>query len=477
MNNDASTFPNGSANTPPSLPASAHGIMQTYRKRSGTVLKMLAIFVLVLLLLIPLHMINSVLSERLERRNEAISNITSTWGTEQIIAGPVLVVPYKYQFKTWKDQTINGRVEKTEVTETSVAHASFLPSDLQITGKLDPSILHRGIYNTIVYRGALKINGAFTKPSFDEWKVKPEDVLWEDATLAFGITDLRGANGALTLKWDEQSIPLNPGVKFLGVSSGVHARIGATAFSADTAKFELPLLLNGSRSISFAPMGTQNEVKLTSTWPAPSFQGAFLPVERKVSATGFEALWQVSYYGRSYPQQWSSQDGKDPLQADSLRSSLFGVDLISVVDSYRYVERSIKYGILFIALIYTAFFLFEALTPIRIHPFQYTIVGVALCLFYLALLSLSEIIDFGFAYLTGATAATLMITFYSSSVLKNSWRALAIAAELGAIYGFLYVILQQQDYSLLFGTVGLFIVIAVVMYATRNIDWYARDGR
>jgi len=421
-------------------------------------------------------MIRSVLSERLGRRNEAIQNITSTWGAQQVISGPILIVPYRYPVKVMRDRVVNGRNETTEVEETGVGRAYFLPADLKITGKLDPSVLHRGIYETVVYRGSLMITGSFTKPSFEEFKVKPENVLWEDAIIALSITDLRGANGSMTMKWGQTSIALRPGSKLPDMPSGVYARLGPDALAGDMT-FELPLMLNGSRGISFAPLGAQNDIRLTSSWHDPSFQGAFLPVERKIGPDGFEANWQVSYYGRSYPQQWSTQEGPSPLNAITLQESLFGVDLLSVVDVYRFVERLIKYGILFIVLIFTAFFLFEAITSVRIHPLQYTMVGVALCLFYLALLSLSEILAFGHAYLAGAAASTLMITLYSASILRNLRRALVIFVELCTIYGFLYVIIRQQDYSLLLGTTGLFVALAIVMYATRNIDWYGRDEK
>lgn len=457
---------------PPPLPVS-----QSVR-RNGTVVKMVTIFVMIVLLMIPLLMISSVLSERMQRRNQAVSGITATWGSEQTITGPVLIVPYKYQCKILKDQIVNGRKEKVEVVEQMVARAHFLPASLKVSGKLDPSILHRGIYETVVYSGSLIMNGSFSKPAFDEWKVKDEDILWEDAVVSFIITDLRGAKGSLMLKWGDKTFPLMVGSKLREFPSGLHARIGNGFDLEDkTRTFELAVNLNGSRNISFAPVGGETEVKLSSTWPDPSFQGSFLPVERRIGSDGFEATWQMSYYGRNYPQQWSTQEEGMPFNTGTVQASLFGVSLISVVDSYRYVERSIKYGALFIVLAFTAFFLFEILSQLRIHPFQYTLVGVALSMFYLALLSLSEFINFGLAYLTGAASAIGLITFYSAYVLKSFRRASVMAVGLMAIYGFLYVILRQQDYSLLFGTAGLFIVLAVVMYVTRHIDWYARDER
>jgi inner membrane protein len=318
------------------------------------------------------------------------------------------------------------------------------------------------------------LSGSFTAPSLDEWKVKPEDILWDEAVVLVAISDLRGTKEALVMKWGDSPIPLKPGARFCDFTSVVAGRVGSSV--AGATNFSMKLGLNGSRGIRFAPLGQQNEVRLSSTWPDPSFSGAFLPADRQITHNGFTATWQVSYYGRAYPQQWSTQDNAAPqVDTSAIHSSLFGVDLISVVDTYRYVERSTKYGVLFIALVFTAFFLFEVLAALRVHPFQYTLVGAALCLFYLALLSLSEIIPFGWAYITGAAASTLLIVFYSAKALRSLVRASAIGVELGAIYGFLYVILRLQDYSLVVGTAGLFLALAIVMYATRNIDWYARD--
>jgi inner membrane protein len=466
---------NGIGITPPPLPAK--GCLTGVGRRHATTVKMAAVLVIALLLLIPLGLIQSVLSERLARRNEAITNIASTWGAEQTIVGPVLVVPYRCSPRSGDELVKDGRSEKGQAAAGGIAKAYFLPAELKISGVLDPNVLHRGIYEAAVYRGAIDIRGAFAKPSFDEWRVKPEDVLWDEAVIAVAVTDLRGTSGSLVLTCGGKTIPMKPGAKVPGMSAGVYAPVGGNPFSADTLSFELPLTINGSRTLGIAPVGIDNEVKITSSWADPSFSGAFLPVERKVGKDGFEALWKMTYYGRAYPPQWSSQDGAAPMNDRTVRESLLGVDLITAVDSYRYVERSIKYGVLFVALVFGAFFLFEVLASLRVHPFQYTVIGVALCLFYLALMSLSEVMPFGGAYLTGAVAAALMVTLYSAAVLRSIRRALVVAVELGVIYGLLYVILCRQDYSLLFGTVGLFLALSVVMYATRNIDWYARDGK
>ena len=465
--------------TPPPVPPPANppAASRLAALGSSMLVRMVVLGILILLSLIPLSMISSVLGERLARRNEAVAGITATWGEAQTVCGPVLVVPYHYKVRTPRLAAPGSPVATLPVEETLTGYACFLPQDLDITGRLAPNVLHRGIYQAVVYGGDLELSGKFAPLAFDDWHIAPADVLWDDAVLTLGITDLRGAKETVSLAWNDCTRRMVPGSKLDGFASGIHARLGAGAVSATStaATFSLKLTLNGSTGIRFAPLGEQTRVTLKSAWADPSFAGAFLPAERHVDAGGFEATWKVSYYGRSLPQQWLSQDAARALGPTSIAASLFGVDLIDVVDTYRYVERSIKYGILFVVLVFTAFFLFEVLARIRVHPFQYTLVGLALCLFYLALLSLSEVMPFGSAYLIGSAAATLLIAGYSGAVLKRLSRALLVALELVLIYGFLFVILRLQDLSLILGTLGLFAALATVMYVTRNIDWYARD--
>jgi inner membrane protein len=241
-------------------------------------------------------------------------------------------------------------------------------------------------------------------------------------------------------------------------------------------QFSIPLDFNGSEGIFFAPFGVQNEATLKSNWADPGFRGAFLPAERSVRPDGFDATWKVSYYGRDYPQSWTSRAGNERFTTQSVSNSLFGAQFLSILDAYRYVERSIKYGVLFLVLVFTAFFLFEVTALQKIHPFQYLMVGAALCLFYLLLLSISEFIGFSWAYLIAAVASTVLITWYCRFFLGGGMRTLMIGAGLTGVYTFLYITLRQQDYALLMGAIALFIVLAIVMYVTRKVDWYARDA-
>jgi len=442
-------------------------------RRLSTALKLAAIGFLMLVLLIPLAMVDSVLRERLERRDAAVREMAGSWGAEQVVVGPVLVVPYRYVQKTWKDQVVNGRPERTETAQPLMGRAYFLPAVMKADGRLDPARLARGIYESVVYRCAVTLSGHFERPAFDEWNVDEQDVLWDDAEITVAVSDLRGAPQALTVAVGGVPVKLNPGSRLGGFSAGVHARLAGLKDRAGNVPFEIALTFNGSRSLRFAPVGTSTDVAMASTWPDPSFQGAFLPGRREISRQGFTARWQVSEYGRSYPQQWTDTNA---VPATAITASLFGVDLVPALDAYRYVERSIKYGGLVIALLFAAFFLVEVLGNVRIHPFQYTLVGAALCLFYLGLLALSEVLSFDAAYWTGAAAATLMVSLYAIKALASRRRALAAAAGLGTVYGFLFVVLRLQDFSLLVGTAGLTLALAIVMYLTRNIDWYARDG-
>jgi inner membrane protein len=360
-----------------------------------------------------------------------------------------------------------------EVSEPVRGQAYFLPSTFRADGRLNSDRLHRGIYETVVYSGTLNFSGSFAKPSFDEWKVDPQQILWDEAEVAISITDLRGAKESLQIKFADQTIPLKPGRKLNALEGGAYARIKGLNSETEKIPFAMSLTLNGSNSIRFAPIGVNNEIRLASNWPDPSFQGAWLPAERKIERDGFHALWKISYYGRSYPQQWTDSS---PVDANAIRSSLFGVDLVPTLDSYRHVERAIKYGILLIVLLFTTFFLFEVLSAVRIHAFQYTLVGFALCLFYLLLLAISEVASFGSAYWIGAAMASLLIALYSAKALRSIRRAASVGAGLALIYGFLFVILRMQDYALLFGAAGLFLALAIVMFVTRNVDWYARDN-
>ncbi len=436
------------------------------RFRDSVTLKIAVMGGLILLLLIPLGMVESLVSERQSREKEATKEVADTWGRSQVLAGPVLTVPYLVHVKNEKGLDIG----------TQTSWVRFLPETLKVEGNVATETRNRGIFEVAVYRSTLHWTGTFQRPSFDLWHVDPKDILWQDAYLAIGVPDMRGITSGIGLTWGNRTLQLAPG----GAEdelwhSGLKVGIPDLEAGKDGGlyAFAFDLGVNGSESLSFLPLAKETTVALKSNWPSPSFCGDFLPARRTVGGTGFEALWNVSWFGRSYPQRWRTSEAKEQASGQALNGSAFGVQLFQEVDSYQKTERSTKYGVLFLVLTFLTFFLYEQFNPFSLHPVQYLLVGFALCLFYLLLLSISEHAPFGFAYLIATVATVLLIGGYSVAILRGAMRALLMTFVLGTLYGYLYVLLQLEDYALLLGSLGLFLILAVVMYLTRRIDWAA----
>src|SRR5438105_10433550 len=280
-------------------------------------------------------MITGVLNERLRRRNEAVADITSSWGREQNLIGPVLGIPYQYKFKTIKEVPLaDGRVERREVEETATGNAYFLPESLNISGDTQTQKLHRGIYDAIVYRAQTNLSGKFAPPDFGPLKIDLKDVQWKDAFVTIAINDLRGTRESIVLDWGGSKRAMLPGSQVPGYTTGATALLGGDKPIATEIEFSIPIDFNGSEGIFFAPFGVKNEATLKSNWPDPAFRGAFLPANRNVRPDGFEANWKVSYYGRDYPQQWSSPGGNERFNVKSFFDSRFGAEFLSALDAY-----------------------------------------------------------------------------------------------------------------------------------------------
>src|SRR6267143_1737243 len=311
---------------PPPLPKS----QPFFKRRNSTILKLLGVGALILIMLIPLAMIEGVLSDRLARRNEAVSDITSSWGKDQNIIGPVLVIPYLHNGTIVRSVTLpDGRVETREVAETTVAFAYFLPDTLEISGDVQTQTLHRGIYDAAVFRGLINLSGKFPVPEMAALKIDPKDIIWKEAAVTLAVSDLRGTRESLMLDWGGKKIQLQPGSQLPGYTTGVTALIGTEQAIAGPTTFSIALDLNGSGGIFFAPFGIQNVVALKSNWPDPGFRGAFLPADRNVRTDGFDANWKVSYYGRDYPQRWTSRSGNERFSTTAVSNSLFGAQFLS----------------------------------------------------------------------------------------------------------------------------------------------------
>lgn len=431
------------------------------RLQQSLTLRLLLLLGLCLLLQIPIQMIRGVIGERQATRDEAVAEVTQSWGQAQTLTGPVLVLPYEQRVRDDKG-----------VEQLVTRRAFFLPETLRVKGSVQTERRSRGIFSVPLYRGSLEIEGELRAPELAAWSIAPSEVRWEAAELVLGLSDLRAIRGPVSVRWDGQEHALEPGrggATFLGAGVHLPQVPGLRGGPPERLhRFSLTLPLAGSSRLLFTPTARDSEVALTSAWPDPSFNGAFLPTERQIGAAGFSARWRVPHLSRNYPQRWLEGEVSEA----QLAASAFGVSFASPGDAYSATTRAVKYELLFVSLTFLVFFLFELFYGMRIHPVQYLLVGAALCLFYLLLLALSEHLGFALSYLNAAGAVVAVVTGYCASVLRRRRLVLVVAAGLSALYGFLFVLLQMEDHALLAGAIGLFLVLALVMYVTRRVDWY-----
>ena len=443
--------------------------------------KLLVIGFLVLILMIPNAMISDLIRERAGRQQQVNREVSQSWGQEQTLIGPVLTIPYNTTVRYDNDV----RVEKKE-------YAHFLPQQLNITGDLNHELRQKSIFDVILYRADVQLNGTFSAPDFAALNINENDVLWDQARLSMGLTDMTGIREAVELRIGERSERMEPGTadpRILpkGVNSALAGEIAQTGF-----QFDIPLSFAGSYFLYVEPVGKTTAVKLSSDWHSPGFEGAFLPIEREISDAGFIADWKVLDVNRSYPQQWTEDtyrfrnvrtrpaysgtyayaEMEAAQSVGEAAGAAFGVRFVQPVDGYLKTTRSAKYAILVIGLTFLIFFFFETLKRVFVHPFQYLLIGLALTVFYLLLLSISEHLGFNPAYFIAALATIGLIGGYSYSVLDNNRPLVGqLVALLIAIYLFIFVVLQLEDYALLAGSIGIFVALAAVMWGSRKVDW------
>ncbi len=440
-------------------------VISQFWNRNRIVLKSFWIGFLVLLLLIPTFLINGLVSERQDREREAVAEIRSRWAGAQTVTGPVIGIPYL-------DSNSGGMIGS--VTKR---WAYFLPEKLRIITRIVPETRYRGIYKVIVYTTELQVNGHFDSLRLQELGLSPDKVLWNEAAIFFDLADLQGLQEEVSLHLSSRAgnadLELVPGkvatdqfknalsASWSGMSNG---SVGLSA--TEPLDLSATVRMKGTGNLSFIPTGRETKVEVSSSWPDPSFIGTNLPDLRTVKGSGFVADWRVLALNRSFPQQWKAN-------TFDLAPAAFGVSLIVPVDTYQQTTRCVKYAILIIILTFTAFFLIEWVYQRSIHSLQYLLVGFALCLFYTLLLSFSEYIGFISAYAVAAAATIGLITWYVGSMLRSGKMSSFICFFLVVQYGFVFILIQLQDYALLMGSVGLFITLATVMYFSRKIKWSA----
>ncbi|WP_425929611.1 cell envelope integrity protein CreD [Pseudomonas sp. NyZ201] len=430
-------------------------------------LKLGTIALLVVVVLIPLVMIGGLIDERQALRDSVVEDIAQSASRAQQISGPLLVVPYSKYERVWKIQ--DGKSFQT--AEVTRSYLVFLPERFVLDGSASTELRSRGIYQARLFHAQSRISGQFKVPA--NWGITSDldDYRFDKPFIAVGISDIRGIQNGLQLQLDGRTLDFAAGSRLDWLGGGVHAVIDNLDSKAEMRlDYAFDLDLQGTGQLHVLPVGRSSSVTLAANWPHPSFIGNYLPTSREIDATGFKATWQTSFFSTNLEETLGRCTTQQ--NCEGFASRAFGVSFVDPVDHYLKSERAIKYALLFIALTFAGFFLFEVLRNLSVHPIQYALVGAALALFYLLLLSLSEHIGFGLAYLLSAGGCVLLIGFYLCHVLHSRVRGFGFAGGLAVLYALLYGLLSAEDYALLMGALLLFALLGVFMVLTRRLDWY-----
>lgn len=413
-----------------------------------TTAKMIMVGILTLVLIIPLALVQELIVERSQRQKEVITETTAKWGNSVYFYGPILKVPYKdpmsgaNNYAYFFPETLNNKTEVTMVKP-----------------------LERSIYKSNVFTTKMQFDGNYTNPNFASKGIPAENIYWNRAKILIRTTNLKSLKDEVKMKIGKQNLA------FESVASGTNDSIESLetnyfdfqSLQNDT-KFNFTISFNGSKQVKMVPIGKTTDAKMTSNWNSPNFNGNFSPISREITDNGFEVNWKILHFNRPFAQSYF-----DILP--DLGKYAFAVDFITPVDEYQQNERASKYGFLVIGLTFLIFFLIQSISKINIHIFQYSMIGIALIMFYTLLISITEHSSFSFAYLIAGASVIIMISLYSISILKDKKFPMFIGASLSVLYTFIYVIIQLEDYALLVGSIGLFFILAAVMYFSRKIEW------
>lgn len=429
--------------------------------------RLLVVAVAAVVLLIPLEMVRSVVGERFHTYQGVVAEIAGSWSGEQRLAGPILVVPYRERVEVRDEYvTPEGERKVSHRWQSCDRRAVILPETLDVEARLEPELRRRGIYEVRVYTSELTLSGAFRDLEAAIASLVPaerlEVVEWSKAVVAVGLSDPRGIVSVEGFDLGGRAAQARPGTTLDGtLPTGFHVPV--TGLDGDDLEFRLPMVVRGSDSLRFLPLGETTRISLASTWPHPSFVGEVLPAEREVTADGFTAEWTIPLLNRSYPQVWRAGSA---VAVDEIAA---GVRLFEPVALYDLVTRAVKYGLLFIVLTFLTLGLVEVVTGARLRLVQYLLVGIALALFFLILIALAEHLGFAVAYLLAAAVVVVLNTLYCAAILGRAGIAAVVGAVLTATYGVLYLILEAEDFALLGGTALLVVALATTMWFTRRL--------
>ncbi len=432
--------------------------------------KLVVVLAVMLALTIPLLFVFLLIKDRASTARVAVNEVGALWGGQQFVSGPYLVIPTESDVTVTNRQMSAGSVTENNRTETQRRYAVFLPERLDIKAEVATEERARGIFRVPVYRSQWTFQGRFAAPDLSAIVKTTDRVLWAEAAIVMLIGDVRGIRNAAILNLSALGErAFEPGAGRVGLGSNafgamhVPVREDTVASGAD---FSFDLVLNGSQSAQVSPAGGETRVAMTSDWPHPSFQGAFLPEGRQIDADGFSANWRITKLARG-----SGQIRHLTNLAQLSRAQAFGVRLHQPVWFYSLAERALKYALGFIGAIFFTVFILEMRSGQRVHWVQYLFVGTALLLFYVLLTGTAEHIGFDRGYALAGTATAVLVATYCGAVMASVGRGVMMFVILAAIYGLLYLLLRLEDYALLVGAVMSFALLAIIMFATRSIDW------
>ncbi|WP_423191980.1 cell envelope integrity protein CreD [Cupriavidus sp. H18C2] len=447
------------------------------------IFRIVTIGAVVVLLWIALQMVLGIVHERGVYRDQAERSIWQSYAGPQTLTGPVIVVPYKEIIAVPppadRPLTQNAVPAPLAPYREEMRQLLVFPKSLRVQTAITPSERYRGIHKTIVYETASELSGTIELP---DPKARPElpesthHVRFEmgQPYVVVGVADMRGLVSEPVIALDGTAVQLSQGTRLPSLPQGLHGRVDVSGAAGKPAEarvvpFSMKLAVLGACAMAVTPVAGLNQFSMQSPWPHPSFDGDFLPRQRTVTADGFRADWSITSFNTRVREQLATQQGVHDLQAAS-------VTLMEPVNIYVQAERAVKYGLLFVVLTFAGLYLFELVKSLRIHPIQYLLAGLALAIFFLLLVSLSEHVAFVLAYLTASAACIGLLGFYLSFVLRSWQRGLGFAALLTALYGALYGLLVSEDNALVLGTALLFVTLAIIMAVTRKVDWYAVGG-
>ncbi|MDL2303856.1 cell envelope integrity protein CreD [Bacteroides sp. OttesenSCG-928-D19] len=441
---------------------SGNGNAPRFFERISKTLKIVTIGILVLLSLIPMAMIRELIRDRHYMESGAIREVSEKWSGAQTIIGPYL----SFDYTTLQTTVSDGKEVVVENKKTLI----LLPEELNIDAELATEMLTRGIYDVNVYQSTLSLKGSFSFAELSKQGFDKKNINLDQTSICFNVSDMRGISEQVHIKLGDAVYDFDPGLSGKGLTaSGVSKIVNLAQLKENSLPFEMTIKLKGSQSMYFAPLGKTTQITMQANWGTPSFDGKFLPEDRKVTNDSFTAQWRVLNLNRSYAQAFLINDALREID-----DSTFGVNLKVPVDQYQQSTRAAKYGILIILLTFMVVFFVEIFDKRRIHPLQYLLIGLALCLFYSLLVSLSEQINFGPAYIVAATLTIGLVGLYMRGIMK-SWKPAGIMVGLLTIlYTYIYVLLQLETLALLAGSLGLFVMLACIMYFSKKVDWFSK---